>query len=152
MSIYDAFSGGLKPGNYSANDALAQARAELEQIKNTNAPKAAVSKSPSFDRLDDYAKNSVTLEKQEWCNSQTAVKEKYDTMMKAFGDFIFANYYKDFDGYCAENKLTFCSDYVDTFVSTCKNYVSPIDEQNKTIQELKKEIAEMKKSKQGDII
>lgn len=125
---------------------------ELQTLKNNQFKEQRDElRTPNFNRLEDYTKD-MPVEKVNWIMSVDSVSEKYKTMREKFNDYLWSINYKNFEDFCDRNNLTYCKDYVDSFINNIGNYVNPIEQQNKTIEELKNQIADLQSKKGGEIL
>lgn len=150
MSIYDIF--GHTNNNQNSNFSMNKAYEELQTLKNNQLKEQRNElRTPNFNRLEDYTKD-MPVEKVNWIMSVDSVSEKYKTMREKFNDYLWSINYKNFEDFCDRNNLPYCKDYVDSFINNIGNYVNPIEQQNKTIEELKSQIADLQSKKGGEIL
>lgn len=156
MSIYDAFNKGNN--NYNSFE-LEQKINELKKLKeiNSNNNNVQGKQSINLKKLDNFT-NNMTKEKIDYIKNQPLVAEKFTTLKdKFFNEFLFSKYMIDFDEYCENNNLPYFKDYVNAFVENEKNYINPIEAQNKKMVEMEnklKEQAELinKLNNKGDLV
>lgn len=144
MSFGDAISGmQATPTPQQQYESLQNKLAQLGIDANKPQPQQAqLQQSPSFDELERFA-GTMGVEKQEWVMNQRAVKEKNDIMRQGFNDWLFAQYYRQFDNWCSQNNEPCCKNYVQAYKDVANEYVSPIEQQNAQIAEQNKKIAEL---------